>query len=193
MTRLFFSALALNVLLSILFGLAGCGAPAANGPTTGANTSTPAASPPAGTVDCSTASSGNILTAVYGAIEQSKSFTRQEWQYNISISTVGTRKTLKITGWSGERDDIAKKVRDTAIGCTVDDNYFKVIRDDLPSNMRVTAECANGTFACGDVCLPNGETCKLTGASAEIAGTGTNSNANSNSNATTNSNSNKGN
>ncbi len=189
MTRLIVSTAGLCLLLLTLLGFAGCGPSAGNGTITGPANSTPASTPAPGTVDCATAGAGDIMAAVYASIESSKSFTRQEWQYNISISTNGGRRTLKLTGWSPDRDLILKAVTDVAIGCTINDAEFKARRSDLGANYRVTASCAQGYFACGDVCLPNGEICKLTGVSEAVV-PDPNANANANANGNSNSNSN---
>lgn len=193
MTRLFLSSITLVVLLSTLIGLASCGAPPGGGPSNGGPAAAnPASSPvrPMGPVNCSNSVPADIIAAIYSELEQSKTITREEWQFNISISAAGSRKTVLLTGWSQNRAHIITTVEATATGCSYDYNNFKATRGDLGANYKVTANCTTGYFACGDVCLPDGEICKLTGASTTIvpvANTAANSVSNS---APSNSNSN---
>lgn len=172
MTKQFLSArrvLSLAVVVSISLGLTGCGAPPTGNTTAGGpSTAVPMTSPTPGTIDCNTAQPADIVAAVYNAIEQSKVFTREEWQFNVSVATAGSRKTIKVTGWSAQRDDIFNLVTSTAVNCTAQGGDFKFAKDQLSPNYRTTVSCASGYFACGDVCIPNGELCKLTGASTAI-------------------------
>lgn len=194
MTRYFLTTrrmYSLALVASIWLGLTGCGAPpAGNTTTSGPSTAVPLTSPTPGTIDCNAAQPAEIVTAVYNAIEQSKVFTREEWQFNVSVATAGSRKTIKVTGWSAQRDDIYNLVTSTAVNCTADGGEFKTAKNLLGANYRTTVSCTAGYFACGDVCIPNGEICKLTGASTSItppANANSVAKPNSNTNSTTNS------
>lgn len=185
----------LVLVASIWLGLTGCGSPpAGNTATSGASTPAALTSPVPATIDCNTAQPADIVTAVYNAIEQSKVYTREEWQFNVSVATSGSRKTIKVTGWSAHRDDIFNVVTTTAVNCTAQGTDFVFAKDQLGPNYRSTVSCATGYFACGDVCIPNGEICKLTGASTSITPPAnansvvrSNSNANSTNSAPSNS------
>ncbi|MBK9216336.1 MAG: hypothetical protein IPM59_12240 [Chloracidobacterium sp.] len=179
-----------------LIGLSGCGTqptgPTAGGPSTPAPLTTPTPT----TIDCNSTAPESIVSGVYDVLEKTTSYTRQEWQFNISIAVAGSKKTINVTGWSPQRDAIYALISSTASGCTTEGNNFKVSKDLLDPRFRVIASCQPGTFACGDVCLPNGETCKLTGATETVVPsptvkTSTESNSNSNS-APQNTNSNSG-
>jgi len=172
--------------LFISLGAAGCGAPAGNTTTGGSTNAVPLTTPTPGTIDCNTSQPDAIVAAVYAAIEQNKAFTREEWQFNVAVATAGSRKNIKVTGWSSQRDALYNLVTSTAVNCTPDGTEFKTSKDLLSPAYRTTVSCAAGHFACGDVCLPNGEVCKLTGASTAITPPA-NSNAAVNSNTNTNS------
>ncbi len=183
-----------TLISSALIGLTGCGTQP-TGPTVGGpSPAAPLATPSPTTIDCNTTAPELIVSGVYDVLEKTTSYTRQEWQFNISIAVSGSKKMLSVTGWSGQRDAIFNLISSTAVGCGVEGGNFKISKDLLDPAYRVNASCAQGYFACGDVCLPNGETCKLTGATetvVPVANTKTSTNSNSNS-APANANSNVG-
>ncbi len=145
------------ITLSVVFGAIGCGGP--GNTSTNSGTPSPSPSPKPAVVDCNTAGHDDILKAIYGEIENTKGLPEQLWQFNITEA----QKTVTIVGYSAQRDDILQIVTNVAKGCTVSAGNFVVKREDLGSQYRATWSCQPGYFACGDVCIPNGETCKLTG------------------------------
>lgn len=186
----------ITLIFSGSIGLIGCGNEPTKPTNSGLSTAAPLTTPTPTTIDCNSTAPELIVSGVYDVLEKTTSYTRQEWQFNISIAAAGSKKTINVTGWSPQRDAIYTLISSTASGCIPDGNNFKVSKDLLDPQFRVTASCAVGYFACGDVCLPNGETCKLTGATETVvpgANTNTSTTSNSNSNsAPKNTNSNSG-
>ena len=144
----------------VLFGtiaFIGCGGPQGN-----VNTALTSPTPPVATVDCNSATHDDILRAIYKAIDKNCTYAKQEWQFNITEKT----KTVTIIGWSADYVDIAKLVGDTATNCTIASNNFVAKPPDLGGNFRLIRSCANGYAPCGDVCIPVGEYCNITGVDA---------------------------
>ena len=189
MTRLLFTGLALAVLVSTLIGLTGCGAPPTSGnQTTASNGAKPPANaaPATATISC-TALPEDIVDAIYAELEMSKSIVREEWQWNISVSDAGSRRTVFLTGWSANRDHIFNTVKRVAPDCQWNDTNFKLTRAELPANYRYPVSCVQGYKPCGDICIPEAESCKIVGSSTTIVPPTNSSNSNTGGNANSNS------
>jgi len=150
-----------------MFTFFGCGSTTNNG---GGITTGPTP-PPA---DCDKGPTNeNILDAVYLRLK-AEGVENEWWQFNITADR--TQKQVRITGWSSKRPDIIGYVRAAAIHCTVLDDSFAISRSDFdqtPSHGNPTGTpipplrvgCPPGYAACGDICIPSSDTCKLAAAS----------------------------
>ena len=140
------------------FNFFGCGSHERNGGTMAGPTPTP--------IEC--VDNSIILNAVYQRLK-AEGVENQFWQFNITAD--GTRQEVRITGWSNKRTDIIGWVKDAVRKCSVKDDSFASSRSDFDNTSHPNplgtpiphyrVGCPPNYTPCGDICIPSGDTCKL--------------------------------
>ena len=144
------------VTLAGTLGFMACGTQQMN-----TNGSLASPSPSAALVDCTTQSPDAILKAIYDELAKSK-YADQEWQFNI---TVDANKVISIKGYSAGQADIINIVKTVAPACSMSSNMANTFTNsfcNMPVNFRLIRTCPQGYYPCGDVCIMQGEPCKIT-------------------------------
>ncbi len=153
-----------------VFAFFGCGGdrPQGNGIVAAGPTPTP--------VDCSKSpTSDEMENAVYGMLK-ANGYEEQFWRFTIAADP--QNKMVTIIGWSPDRGQIIGGAQSAMTKCTggngkgVDDTHFKSSQADFDSSgpisrpggspyppMRVG--CPPNYLACGDICIPAGDPCKV--------------------------------
>lgn len=168
MTRFVSTSAALFIVsaLFVLLALVGCGGPQSNG-----NTAT--SSPPKMlTADCANQAPDLILKTIYDEITKNTDYAKQEFQFNITVGS-GTPKDVTIIGWSTDRQlilDVINRTAPSSAGCRVVPDGFVASKGDLNSNYQMKMSCPPHFGPCGDICIPEGELCKITGLASAASG-----------------------
>lgn len=150
-----FGFLATLILISVVIGI-GCGGFGSNGG--------PGIKPMGGPVEAIQCSSpkGDIEDTIYLRLIE-LGFRSQFYQFNVSVDDTVSPKKVKVLGWSTGHGSIENAITDIAKGCDYDFSGFQYTAwKDMPDTQRVArAACSGQTYACGDVCIPQGQDCKL--------------------------------
>ena len=111
-------------------------------------------------VDCMTGnpSSAQIQDAIYAGM-LGKPYAAEIDHFNISARNPPV---VKIVGWSAYKTEIINLAKSAAKGCTID---ASALADNGQTPCSVDQErigCPSGYGPCGDICIPEGELCKVT-------------------------------
>ncbi len=101
-----------------------------------------------------------IVAAIYAEIKDDKGLASQVSHVNV----VSINQAVKFQGWADSKKDYDKIVAfGMNAGCVRMVNVNSFLETPPPENspMRAVRGCAAGTKACGDVCIPEGDSCGL--------------------------------
>jgi hypothetical protein len=161
MTRFVSTSMALICLLVLLGAISfiGCG-----GPQTNVNVNTNAAFTTPAAVNCNvgTTTDPQIVKAIYDAIGAS-AYSKEVDQFNITAS----KPDVKIIGWSTNKTQIVALAQGAATGCNIKDSDFANSKPTLGANYQQRIGCPPGHGPCGDICIPEGEPCRVTNGPAQ--------------------------
>ena len=122
---------------------------------------------PAFAQTCDAETDGKIVELIYGKIEGNKALADQVSHINI-VSTAGV---VKFRGWADTEKDFDKITKDyvydawSSYNCLRFANTVDFLAAPPPSGDALLSSggCGPGTVQCGDICIPQGETCSITG------------------------------
>lgn len=110
---------------------------------------------------CENVTDAQLVSNIYGKFRQHHSLADQLMHVNV----VAVDRVIRLQGWvNGESD------YDRAVDFVSDTRCVRLINVNLfESSEPATARlgkgggCANGTKACGDICIPEGDSCNIAG------------------------------
>lgn len=111
---------------------------------------------------CSTPNDGQIVSEIYDRIKADKGLATQISHINV-ISVNGA---VKFQGWADTKRDYDKiQYIGLNANCAklVNMNSFLDEPPPADSQGRSSVGCASGTKPCGDICIPEGDSCNLSG------------------------------
>ncbi|REJ79307.1 MAG: hypothetical protein DWQ47_00775 [Acidobacteria bacterium] len=126
---------------------------------------------------CSSITDEQIIDGVYSEFEKNNDLSSQISRLNFTIvkePTSGQVQAWKIQGWVNDQNeiddvmDIIRDVYDSVNG----KNCFPNLKfnqnqlytaSEVPSGFKAEGGCTGDTKPCGDICIPVGETCSITG------------------------------
>lgn len=126
---------------------------------------------------CDDVPDSQVVSSIYAKLERDKSLAGQVSHINISVvrdPVSGRVQAWKATGWVKSQkdfDNVRLYMNRTfydlgGIDC-VGGILFNVndllLESELPDGLRSAGGCGPGTVACGDICIPQGEVCSITG------------------------------
>lgn len=120
-----------------------------------------AASRPVSGQTCDTVTDVKIVADIYAKIKANKALAAQIPHINV----VSVFAAVKLQGWADNKRDFDKIVgfaKTTACVKLVNVNLFEPAPP--PSTNRLAAGCSAGTKPCGDICIPEGDSCNIAGA-----------------------------
>jgi len=116
---------------------------------------------------CDTVTDVQLVAAIYAKIKADKALAPQVSHINI----VAINRAVKLQGWTDTRKDYDKVLQFVSeINCIrlVNLNIFEPVPPPPDSPMRIiSGGCAAGTKRCGDVCIPEGDSCGITNEAGE--------------------------
>jgi hypothetical protein len=107
---------------------------------------------------CEKVTDDQIVTDIYGQIRADKALAAQVTHINV----VSLYAAVKLQGWTATQRDY-DKVNQIALGtnCVRLVNISGLKGQDPGERL---GGCASGMKACGDICIPSGDACNITGA-----------------------------
>lgn len=114
---------------------------------------------------CDKTSDAQIVAGIYNRIGNDKGLATQVSHINI----VSLNAAVKFQGWANSKSDYDKVVGFALNGsCAklVNVNYFMDAPPAEGSSLRSSGGCTSGTKACGDICIPEGDACNISGLKA---------------------------
>ena len=121
-----------------------------------------AASEPVSAQTCDNVTDEQLVNSVYAKIKADKGLASQISHINV-VSVYGA---VKFQGWANSKSDFDKVVEfavTTSCVKLVNVNLFEEIPPPANYPLRSASGCASGTKPCGDVCIPQADTCNITG------------------------------
>lgn len=111
---------------------------------------------------CEKVTDAQIVTDIYGKIRSDKSLASQMTHINV----VSVYSAVRFQGWANDKGDY-----DRIVGFASNHGCVKLVNvnnfmEEPPANespLRSGAGCARGTKACGDICIPEGDACNISG------------------------------
>ena len=110
---------------------------------------------------CETVTDAQIVADIYAKIKADKILAPQIKHINV----VSVSKVVKFVGWADSLKD-HDKVRgfaNTECVRMVNINDFAEMAPPADSSLRSSNGCTSGTKPCGDICIPDGDSCNLGG------------------------------
>ena len=110
---------------------------------------------------CGSVTDASIVADIYGKIKADKILAPQVTHINV----VSVSKVVKFVGWAdNQRDhDKIRGFANTECVRMVNINNFAEIAPPADSSLRSSNGCTSGTKPCGDICIPDGDSCNLGG------------------------------
>ena len=112
---------------------------------------------------CDTVTDQKMVTDIYARIKADKSLAGQISHINVDV----LNKVVKLQGWTNTKKDFDKLVDiATTTDCARMINQNLLLSTPPPEGdaIRSAGGCAAGTKACGDICIPENDTCNSTSA-----------------------------
>jgi len=109
---------------------------------------------------CDKVTDPQIVSTIYGKIKAEKGLAGQISHINV----VSVSAAVKFQGWANTKKDYEKIVGfglNTACVKLVNVNNFAEVPPATGGNLRSVGGCATGTKQCGDVCIPEADTCNI--------------------------------
>jgi hypothetical protein len=114
---------------------------------------------------CDKTSDAQIVADIYGKISNDKGLSAQMSHINV----VSINAAVKFQGWANSKSDY-----DKVVGFALNGSCAKLVNVNLfvdtppaeGSSLRSSGGCTSGTKACGDICIPEGDACNITGLKA---------------------------
>jgi len=116
--------------------------------------------------DCSQVTDPMIVQSILSRIQNDSGLSKQMSHINVQ----STFQAVKLQGWTDKTSDFTKVidiVRTTSCVRVINVNAFEPTPPDEGSNFRAVGGCVKGTKACGDICIPEGDSCNITGTSKQ--------------------------
>lgn len=113
---------------------------------------------------CDPVTDEQIVADIYAKIKADSKLAPQISHINV----VSVSAAVKLQGWADSKKDfdkIVEIVSDTKCVKLVNVNLFEETPPDAANSRRSAGGCAPGTKPCGDVCIPEGDACNITGKS----------------------------
>ena len=109
---------------------------------------------------CENVSDDEIVADIYGKIKANTALAPQASHINIS----STNFIVKFVGWADNKKDYDKIRNFANVSCVrmINVNGFFDTPPTADSPLRA-GNCASGTKQCGDVCIPEADSCNITG------------------------------
>lgn len=111
---------------------------------------------------CDTVTDEQLVADIYAKIKADKGLASQISHINVAA----INRAVKLQGWANSKNDYDKVVQivtDTNCVRVINVNLFEEAPPPTGSSLRSTGGCAPGTKPCGDVCIPEGDSCNITG------------------------------
>lgn len=111
---------------------------------------------------CGSPDDSQIVSDIYGRLKADKGLAAQIPHINV-ISINGA---VKFQGWADSKKDYDRiQYIGLSTNCTklVNMNNFAETPPPADSTERSSVGCASGTKPCGDICIPDGDSCNLSG------------------------------
>lgn len=111
---------------------------------------------------CEKVTDAQIVADIYGKIKSDKGLASQMTHINV----VSVFAAVRFQGWANDKGDYDQIVGFASNhGCVrlVNVNNFREEPPPNDSPLRMGAGCARGTKACGDICIPEGDACNISG------------------------------
>ncbi len=114
---------------------------------------------------CDKTSDAQIVADIYSRISNDKGLASQVSHINV----VSINAAVKFQGWANSKSDY-----DKVVGFALNGSCAKLVNVNLfmdappaeGSSLRSSGGCTAGTRACGDICIPEGDACNITGLKA---------------------------
>jgi hypothetical protein len=114
---------------------------------------------------CDKTSDAQIVADIYGRISGDKGLATQISHINV----VSINAAVKFQGWANSKSDY-----DKVVGFALNGSCAKLVNVNLfldappaeGNSLRSSGGCTSGTKACGDICIPEGDACNITGLKA---------------------------
>ncbi len=116
-----------------------------------------------------------VVDAIKAKLGKSKSLASQMSHINVSVvrdPATGSVQAWKVTGWVQTRKDYDYVINamhetyydlggDKCVGnVKINENDFR-LGSEFPESLKSVGGCGPGTVACGDICIPQGESCNI--------------------------------
>jgi hypothetical protein len=111
---------------------------------------------------CEKVTDAQIVADIYGKIKNDKGLASQMTHINV----VSVYAAVRFQGWANNKGDYDQIVGFASNhGCVKLVNVNNFMEEPPPneSPLRLGAGCARGTKACGDICIPEGDACNISG------------------------------
>lgn len=112
---------------------------------------------------CDAVTDQQMVKDIYARINANRSLAPQISHINVTV----LYKVVKLQGWTDTQKDFDKVVdiaSTTTCARIINKNLLLPTPPDAGDAMRSSGGCASGTKACGDICIPEGDTCNSTSA-----------------------------
>jgi uncharacterized protein (DUF697 family) len=108
---------------------------------------------------CGETADADIVSNIYAKIKGNSKIADQATHINIT----SINRVVKIQGWAdsaSDRTTVYNFAMGTACVNMVNDKEFM---DSKPTEDQLRSMCSGGTKPCGDICIPAGDSCNITG------------------------------
>ena len=111
--------------------------------------------------DCKNITDQEMVDAIYSAMQQDAGI----WAQRQHINVVSVNLAVKLFGWTDSSKDY-KKMEDIIYGLKclpnlLNRNNFSETPPDSSSTLRSANGCTRGTKPCGEICIPESESCTI--------------------------------
>ena len=109
---------------------------------------------------CAKVADSEIVSTIYGRIKSNKGLAAQISHINV----ISVNQAVKFQGWAMDKDDY-----DSIVGIGMSTDCVRLVNvnsfNDAPPTDGAGSlrGCSAGTKACGDICIPEGDVCNITG------------------------------
>ncbi len=108
---------------------------------------------------CSAEADSEIVASIYAKIKANSKLAEQVSHINVS----STNKVVKLQGWTDSEADFDSVYQYALKTSCVSMVNAKDLRKAKPSEDEMRSICSSGTKPCGDICIPDNDTCNISG------------------------------